>query len=229
MPRCATTTSRRCLRPVAGLLRRRTGPHGAHNFDPSRPGNYIFPPLRAAGLRPKLGPGSSAVGAARPPDGKRKDRRMVHAWFERLGFYVRSGVSAGTMSDHRAVFADDATPAAGTADGDAQFLFVQVSRQACCRQRNRRRASWSWNCRRRPNDLLSDGRGAWSGPCQPRSTSDGLGFTPANPPNAALVAATPGGGEEILVVELPISAVRGEHRRLQPTMSGSSPITMAST
>ena len=129
---------------------------------------------------------------------------MVRAWFERLGSNVRSGVSAGTMSDHRAVFADDATPEAGTADGDAQFLFVQGFSAGLLSPKESETGVLVLELSGHVGQTISfsDRPRRLVGTVPTAQFLDGLGFTPAYPPNAALVAATSGGGEEILVVEL---------------------------
>lgn len=99
--------------------------------------------------------------------------------------------------------AQDATPAPEDGSGDPAFLFVQLA------------DSGTWTVSDDPDEFLltlygvpresiyfSDRPARIVGALPTTQLLDGLGFTPFDPPNAAVVVRTPEGERDVLVVEL---------------------------
>ena len=95
------------------------------------------------------------------------------------------------------------TPAAGVAD-DVEFLFVQTFQSSTLSPKQGEEGRYLLTLQQGGGQTLyfSDRPERIVGMLPTSQFLDGLGFTPANPPNAALVAETEEGGEEIVVVEL---------------------------
>jgi hypothetical protein len=113
-----------------------------------------------------------------------------------------SAATAATAIAGRSVIAQDATPEAG---GDKQsFLFVQLAEDGVWKAKPDEPGVYTLTLAGASGQTLffSDRPERIVGTVPTEQFFDGLGFTPQNPPNAALVVKTPDGERDVLVVEL---------------------------
>jgi hypothetical protein len=118
-----------------------------------------------------------------------------------------AGLTAlGLAESARGVTAQDATPATGDAADEAKltFLFVQLFDQGSWTPKPDTDGVYLLTLSGATAQTLffSDRPARIVGTVETPKFLDGLGFTPANPPNAALVVTTPEGERDVLVIEL---------------------------
>jgi hypothetical protein len=118
-----------------------------------------------------------------------------------------AGLSAlGLAGSARGVTAQDATPTTGDAAGETKlaFLFVQLFNQGTWYPKPDEEGIYVLTLTGATAQTLffSDRPERIVGTVDTPQFLDGLGFTPSNPPNAALVVRTPEGERDVLVVEL---------------------------
>ncbi len=115
-----------------------------------------------------------------------------------------AGLSALSLSTHRLpAVAQDATPEATTSENPT-FLFVQLADSGTWMPNTDVEGRYFLTLRGTGEQTLyfSDRPDRIVGAMPTDRFLDALGFTPANPPNAAVVVTTPEGERDVLVVEL---------------------------
>jgi hypothetical protein len=133
---------------------------------------------------------------AKTSDARRLSRRAA----------IVSGVVAATTVTTQVATAQDTTPVAPPSDFamDASFLFVQLFAQGSWEPKPDEAGIWILTLSGTSGQTLyfSDRPERIVGTVPSQQFLDALGFTPANPPNAALVVTTPEGARDVLVIEL---------------------------
>jgi hypothetical protein len=99
---------------------------------------------------------------------------------------------------------DDPHPSADTAKPDPEFLFAQIFQGGAWAPKDGEEGTYTLTLTGAAANTVyfSDRPERIAGLSSNQEFLDGLGFTPTNPPNAALVAAADGGDQDVLVIEL---------------------------
>jgi hypothetical protein len=118
---------------------------------------------------------------------------------------IATSAAAAAAAASRAVSAQDATPTADTSDSvHPSFLFVQLAADGTWLPKTDEPDVYTLTLSGATGQTLyfSDRPERIVGTVGTDEFFDGLGFTPDNPPNAALVVKTPEGERDVLVIEL---------------------------
>jgi hypothetical protein len=128
--------------------------------------------------------------------------RLFSSRLTRRSAITTSAAAAATALAARSVVAQDATPAAGS--DKLSFLFVQLASDGTWQQKADEPGVYTLTLSGASDQTLffSDRPERIVGTVPTDQFFDGLGFTPENPPNAALVVKTPEGERDVLVIEL---------------------------
>jgi hypothetical protein len=119
---------------------------------------------------------------------------------------IATGAATAATAAARLATAQDATPEASPADAATQvpFLFVQLFAQGSWQPKPDEAGVYILTLSGSSGQTLyfSDRPQRIVGTVPSEQFLDALGFTPADPPNAALVVTTPEGERDVLVIEL---------------------------